>query len=358
MKGTTKPKIHVVIKDVTKVTDYKGKKYKYTLVTNPLVLITVPLCIENGDIEWAMIKLFSKAHTGNLARSIRDKYNSSKEYNTNQLEELTKKLHELNKKIYMDNPWSKNNYQDEKVLLEKFISYCQDALNRSFGVKEFDFRLDVIKSFGWTTIKEKSQNIMGLYGNDNLEVAYKQQYKNKKSPLLTYKHRNKPYGVTNRFERNMLEFIDIVSNDLPSYKKTKRIKVKAVKHNLRFQTTRQMERDILQDYDDTRLLMWEEACRDMDDYKYSPWSDQYGMDDYYWWLEYHYIDHYAHPVPSEGYYDDRIKGRLAYKPGAFEDARYDEAYDYRDDYDYDYASKWEDDLYAEIVHEFGLNDKL
>lgn len=29
MKGTTKPKIHVVIKDVTKVTDHKGKKYQH-----------------------------------------------------------------------------------------------------------------------------------------------------------------------------------------------------------------------------------------------------------------------------------------------------------------------------------------
>ena len=57
MKGTTKPKIHVVIKDVTKVTDHKGKKYKYILVTKPHVLITNPLRIENGDIEWAMIKL-------------------------------------------------------------------------------------------------------------------------------------------------------------------------------------------------------------------------------------------------------------------------------------------------------------
>ena len=27
MKGTTKSKIHVAIKDVTKVTDHKGKKY-------------------------------------------------------------------------------------------------------------------------------------------------------------------------------------------------------------------------------------------------------------------------------------------------------------------------------------------
>ena len=355
MKGTTKPKIHVVIKDVTKVTDYKGKKYKYTLVTNPLVLITVPLCIENGDIEWAMIKLFSKAHTGNLARSIRDKYNSSKKYNTNQLEELTKKLHELNKKIYMDNPWSKNNYQDEKVLLEKFISYCQDALNRSFGVKEFDFRLDVIKSFGWTTIKEKSQNIMGLYGKDNLEVAYKQQYKNKKSPLFTYKHRNKPYGVTSRFERNMFEFIDVISNDLPSYKKTKRAKVKAAKHNLRFQTKRQMERELIQDYDDTRLLMWEKACREMDEEaNYNPWDDQYGMDDYYWWVTYHREDHYAFPGPSLGYYHDRAEGRQAYVSDAFEDARYNEAYTYHYDYDYVYASKWEDDLYAEL----GLNDKL
>ena len=35
MKGTTVPKIHVAIKDVTKVTDYKGKKYKYTLVKKP-----------------------------------------------------------------------------------------------------------------------------------------------------------------------------------------------------------------------------------------------------------------------------------------------------------------------------------
>ena len=110
MKGTTKPKIHVVIKDVTKVTDHNNRKYKYTLVTKPLVLITIPLYIENGDIEWAMIKLFSKGHAGNIVRSVRDKVNADKEYNTNQLEELTKKLHELNKKIYMDNPWSKNNY--------------------------------------------------------------------------------------------------------------------------------------------------------------------------------------------------------------------------------------------------------
>ena len=289
MKGTTKPKIHVVIKDVTKVTDYKGKKYKYTLVTNPLVLIPNDLCIENDDFVWAMIKLFSKAHTGNLARSIRDKYNSSKEYNTNRLEELTKKLHELNKKIYMDNPWSKNNYQNEKDLLKKFISNCQVALNRSFGVKEFDFRLDVIKSCGWTTLKDKSQDIMSMYGKDNLEVAYKHQYKDKKSPLFTYKRRNKPYGVTSRFERNMLEFIDVISNDLPSYKKTKKAKVKAAKHSLRFQTKRQMERELIQDYDDTRQLMWEEVYRDMDDYKYSPWSDQYGIDDYDWWVTYHHM---------------------------------------------------------------------
>ena len=340
MKGTTKPKIHVVIKDVTKVTDYKGKKYKYTLVTNPLVLITVPLCIENGDIEWAMIKLFSKAHTGNLARSIRDKYNTSKEYYTSRLEELNKELNDINKKIYMDNPWSKNDYRGRKALLVKFINYFQVALNQSFGMKEFDFRMNTIQSCGWMTIKEKSQDIMGLYGKDNLEVAYKKQYRNKKSPLFTYKHRNKPYGVTSRFERNMFEFIDVISNDLPSYKKTKRAKVKAAKHNLRFQTKRQMERDILQDYDNTRQLMWEEACRDMDDYKYSPWSDQYGIDDYHWWVTYHREDHYAFPGPSLGYYHDRAEGRQAYVSGAFEDARYDEVYDYRNDYDYDYISSW------------------
>ena len=34
MKGATKPKIHVVIKDVAKVTDHNGRKYKYILVTN------------------------------------------------------------------------------------------------------------------------------------------------------------------------------------------------------------------------------------------------------------------------------------------------------------------------------------
>lgn len=48
MKGTTKPKIHVVIKDVTKVSDHNNRKYKYTLVTKPLVLITSPLCIADG----------------------------------------------------------------------------------------------------------------------------------------------------------------------------------------------------------------------------------------------------------------------------------------------------------------------
>ena len=340
MKGTTKPKIHVVIKDVTKVTDYKGKKYKFTLVTKPLVLITDPSHIENGDIEWAMIKLFSKAYTGNLARAIRDKYNTSKEYYTSRLEELNKELNDINKKIYMDNPWSKNDDRDKKALLVKFINYFQVALNQSFGMKEFDFRMNTIQSCGWVTIKEKSQDIMGLYGKDNLEVAYKQQYKNKKSPLFTYKHRNKPYGVTSRFERNMFEFIDVISNDLPSYKKTKRAKVKAAKHNLRFQTKRQMERDILQDYDNTRQLMWEEACRDMDDYKYSPWSDQYGIDDYHWWVTYHREDHYAFPGPSLGYYHDRAEGRQAYVSGAFEDARYDEVYDYRNDYDYDYISSW------------------
>ena len=334
MKGATKPKIHVVIKDVTKVTDYKGKKYKYTLVTNPLVLMPNDLCIENDDFVWVMIKLFSKAHTGNLARSIRDKYNSSKEYNTNRLEELTKKLHVLNKKIYMDNPWSKNNYQNEKDVLKKFISDCQVALNRSFGVKEFDFRLDVIKSCGWTTLKDKSQDIMGMYGKDNLEVAYKHQYKDKKSPLFTYKHRNKPYGVTSRFERNMLEFIDVISNDLPSYKKTKKAKVKAAKHSLRFQTKRQMEHDILQHYDDTRHLMWEEICHDLDkDYGYVPWVDQYGMEDYDWWVTYHHDDHYAFPGPSLGYYHDRQEGRLAYKPNAFDEYKnYDEYHDWENRY--------------------------
>ena len=341
MKGTTKPKIHVVIKDVTKVTDHNDRKYKYTLVTKPLVLITTPLCIENGDIEWVMINLFSKAHTGNLARAIRDKYNTSKEYYTSRLEELNKELNDINKKIYMDNPWSKNDYRDKKALLVKFINHYQVALNQSFGMKEFDFRMNTIQSCGWVTIKEKSQDIMGLYGKDNLEVAYKQQYKNKKSPLFTYKHRNKPYGVTSRFERNMFEFIDVISNDLPSYKKTKRAKVKAAKHNLRFQTKRQMERELIQDYDDTRLLMWEKACREMDEEaNYNPWDDQYGMDDYYWWVTYHREDHYAFPGPSLGYYHDRVEGRQAYVPDAFEDAHYDEVYDYRNDYDYDYISRW------------------
>ena len=125
----------------------------------------------------------------------------------------------------------------------------------------------------------------------------------------------------------MLEFIDVISNDLPSYKKTKKAKVKAAKHSLRFQTKRQMERELIQDYDDTRQLMWEEIYRDLDkDYNYNPWDDQYGMDDYYWWVPYH----------------------------RFEDARYDEVYDYRNGYDYDYISSWQDDLYAEL----GLNDKL
>lgn len=62
--------------------------------------------------------------------------------------------------------------------------------------------------------------------------------------------------------------------------------------------------------------------------------------DYYWWLEYHYPDHYAFPGPSLGYYHDRCEGRQAYAPGAFEDAHYDEVYDYRNDYDYDYISRW------------------
>lgn len=342
MKGTTKPKIHVVIKDVTKVTDYKGKKYKYTLVTNPLVLMPNDLCIENDDFVWVMIKLFSKAHTGNLARSIRDRYNSSKEYNTNRLEELTKKLYELNKKIYMDNPWSKNNYQNEKDVLKKFISDCQVALNRSFGVKEFDFRLDVIKSCGWTTLKDKSQDIMGMYGKDNLKVAYKHQYKDKKSPLFTYKHRNKPYGVTSRFERNMLEFIDVISNDLPSYKKTKKAKVKAAKHNQRFQTKRQMERELIQDYVDTRHLMWEEICHYLDkDYSYDPWVDQYGMEEYDWWVIYHRNDHYAFPGPSLGYYSDRAQWRQnGYKLGAFEDKHCD------DDRYYDRDCYWDDSYFA------------
>lgn len=340
MEGTTKPKIHVVIKDVTKVSDHNNRKYKYTLVTKPLVLITAPLCIANGDIEWAMIKLFSKAHTGNLARAIRDKYNTSKEYYTSRLEELNKELNDINKKIYMDNPWSKNDYRDKKALLVKFINYFQVALNQSFGMKEFDFRMNTIQSCGWMTIKEKSQDIMSMYGKDNLAIAYNRQYKDKQSPLFTYKHRNKPYGVSNRFERNMLEFIDVISNDLPSYKKTKKAMVKAAKHNLRFQTKRQMERELIQDYDDTRQLMW--------------WDDQYKRDEYDWWLTFYRNDHYAFPGPSLGYYSDRVEGRQAYVSGAFEDARYDEVYDYRNGYDYDYISRWQDDLYAEL----GLNDKL
>ena len=339
MKGTTKPKIHVAIKDVTKVTDYKGKKYKYTLVTNPLVLMPNDLCIENDDFVWAMIKLFSKAHTGNLARSIRDRYNSSKEYNTNRLEELTNELHKLNKELY-GNTWVKNKHRDKKETLEKVINYYHDALNQSYGVKEFDFRIENINACGWTTIKEKSQDIMSMYGKDNLAIAYNRQYKDKQSPLFTYKHRNKPYGVSNRFERNMLEFIDVISNDLPSYKKTKKAMVKAAKHSLRFQTKRQMERELIQDYDDTRQLMW--------------WDDQYKRDEYDWWLTFYRNDHYAFPGPSLGYYSDRVEGRQAYVSGAFEDARYDEVYDYRNGYDYDYISRWQDDLYAEL----GLNDKL
>lgn len=340
MKGATKPKIHVVIKDVTKVTDYKGKKYKFTLVTNPLVLMPNDLCIENDDFVWVMIKLFSKAHTGNLARSIRNKDIINKKYYTVQLEELTKKYHELNKKVY-DNTCDKNKYRDEKETLEKVISYYHDALNQSFGVEEFDFRLDVIKSCGWTTLKDKSQDIMGMYGKDNLEVAYKHQYKDKKSPLFTYKHRNKPYGVTSRFERNMLEFIDVISNDLPSYKKTKKAKVKAAKRSLRFQTKRQMERELIQDYDDTRHLMWEEICHDLDDYKYSPWTDQYKRDEYEWWLIFHRNDHYAFPGPSLGYYSDRAQWRQnGYKLGAFEDEHCD------DDRYYDRDCYWGDSYFA------------
>lgn len=179
-----------------------------------------------------------------------------------------------------------------------------------------------------------------MYGKDNLAIAYNRQYKDKQSPLFTYKHRNKPYGVSNRFERNMLEFIDVISNDLPSYKKTKKAMVKAAKHSLRFQTKRQMERELIQDYDDTRQLMW--------------WDDQYKRDEYDWWLTFYRNDHYAFPGPSLGYYSDRVEGRQAYVSGAFEDARYDEVYDYRNGYDYDYISRWKDDLYAEL----GLNDKL
>ena len=333
MKGTTKPKIHVVIKNVTKITDYKGKKYKYTLVTNPLVLMPNDLCIENDDFVWVMIDLFSKACTGNQARSIRDTAIDYKEYITGQLEELIKISHELNKKLY-DNTWLKNKYRNEKENLKKAISYYHNVLNQSFSVKEFDFRIKNINACGWKTIKEKSQDIMGMYGKDNLEVAYKHQYKDKKSPLFTYKHRNKPYGVTSRFERNMLEFIDVISNDLPSYKKTKKAKVKAAKHNQRFQTKRQMERELIQDYVDTRHLMWEEICHYLDkDYSYGPWVDQYGMEEYDWWVIYHREDHYAFPGPSLGYYHDRQEGWLAYKPNAFDKYKnYDEYHDWQDRY--------------------------
>ena len=64
MKGTTKPKIHVVIKNVVKFINYKGKKCKYKLVKNPFVLISNINCANNNDLVWAMIDLFSKACTG------------------------------------------------------------------------------------------------------------------------------------------------------------------------------------------------------------------------------------------------------------------------------------------------------
>ena len=39
---------------------------------------------------------------------------------------------------------------------------------------------------------------------------------------------------------------------------------------------------------------------------------------------------------------------IVYPSKNTQDAHDDEVYDYRNDYDYDYISRWEDDFYAEL----------
>lgn len=76
------------------------------------------------------------------------------------------------------------------------------------------------------------------------------------------------------------------------------------------------------------------------DYNYNPWSDQYKIDEYEWWLTFHRNDHYAFPGPSLGYYSDRAQWRQnGYKLGAFEDEHCD------DDRYYDRDCYWDDSYF-------------